>query len=73
LMADEHLRKRGTFVTVNHPARGPVVMPGWPVKMSGSQVKVTSSPLLGAHTADVLAEWLDWDGRRIEEYKKRLQ
>ena len=73
LMADEHLRKRGTFVTVNHPVRGPVVMPGWPVKMSGSQVKVTSAPLLGVHTAEVLAEWLNWDGQRIEAYKKRLQ
>src|SRR5581483_6582552 len=58
LMNDPFLRKRGMFVTVDHPVRGEVTIPGWPVKMSDSQVAVTTSPLLGEHQDAVLAEWL---------------
>jgi formyl-CoA transferase len=55
---DPQLRKSGMFVTVDHPVRGAVTMPGWPVKMSESHVPVQSAPLLGAHTQEVLSEWL---------------
>ncbi len=57
LSADPHLHQRGMMVTVDHPARGTVTMPGWPVKMSDSVVPVRPAPLLGAHTDEVLAEW----------------
>ena len=67
LMADPHLRRNGAFVAVQHPARGEVVMPGWPVKMTGSKVEVTPAPLLGAHTAEVLGEWLGWSAGQIAE------
>ncbi|GAA4341395.1 formyl-CoA transferase [Pigmentiphaga soli] len=73
LMEDEHLRRRGTFAAVRHPVRGEVVMPGWPVKMSASHVEVTSAPLLGAHTEEVLQQWLGWDERQIEAYVERLR
>ena len=58
LSEDPHLRKRDTFTTIQHPVRGAVTMPGWPVRMSESQVPVLSSPMLGAHTDEVLSEWL---------------
>lgn len=58
LRDDEYLRRRGTFVTVNHPTRGDFTMPGWPVKMSASHVPVTSAPLLGQHTDEVYGELL---------------
>jgi formyl-CoA transferase len=48
LSNDPHLRARGTFVTVNHPARGEFVMPGFPVKMSDNNIPVEAAPLLGA-------------------------
>ena len=67
LSEDPHLRKRGMFVTVEHPARGAVTIPGWPVRMSGSQVPVRSAPLLGAHTQEVLGEWLGLSGKEIQE------
>ena len=58
LSEDPHLRKRGTFVTVNHPVRGNFTMPAFPVKMSDSHVPVSCSPLLGEHTEAVYGELL---------------
>ena len=49
LRDDAYLRQRGTFVTVKHPVRGDFTMPGWPVKMSDSNVTIVSSPMLGQH------------------------
>jgi formyl-CoA transferase len=70
LSSDPHLRKRGMFAPVQHPKRGEVWMPGWPVKMSGSNVEVKCSPLLGEHTADVLAQWTGMSPAQIDEYIK---
>lgn len=61
LSEDPHLRRRGTFVTVDHPERGTFTMPGWPVKMSCSQVPVTAAPLLGQHNRAVYGDLLGLD------------
>jgi crotonobetainyl-CoA:carnitine CoA-transferase CaiB-like acyl-CoA transferase len=58
-------------VTIEHPVRGPVTMPGCPVKMSESHVPVRSAPLLGAHTEEVLSEWLGLSGNEIQELGKK--
>ena len=70
LLNDPFLRKRGTFVTVDHPVRGPFTMPGWPVKMSDSEVCVTTSPLLGEHNEEVYAEWLGYAPERVRELRE---
>ena len=49
---------RGIFQWVDHPTRGKVKMPAWPVQMSGNDVKVKPAPLLGQHNEDVLSDWL---------------
>jgi formyl-CoA transferase len=46
------------FSTVDHPARGKVTMPGWPVKMSDSHVPVVAAPLLGQDNQQVYADLL---------------
>jgi formyl-CoA transferase len=58
LSNDPDLNRREIFVTVKHPVRGDFKMPGWPVKMSGSKVPITASPLLGADTDAVYGELL---------------
>jgi formyl-CoA transferase len=58
LAADPYLRERGTFVTVDHPVRGSILMPGFPIKMSASSVPVLPAPLLGQHNEEVYRDML---------------
>lgn len=69
LRDDPHLRKRGMFVTVNHPVRGDFTMPGWPVKMSESSVPIVASPLLGQHTEEVFGELLGYTSEDVARLK----
>ena len=48
------LRNTGTVVEVDHPTRGKYLTVGMPVKLSDSEAKVQSSPLLGQHTEEIL-------------------
>jgi formyl-CoA transferase len=59
LTEDEHLNRREAIVTVEHPTRGRLKMPGWPVHMERSHVRVEAAPLLGQHNRDVYAELLE--------------
>jgi formyl-CoA transferase len=58
LSNDPDLNRREIFVTVKHAARGDFKMPGWPVKMSASNVPITAAPLLGADTDEVYSRLL---------------
>ena len=52
------LRNTGTVVEVDHPTRGKYLTVGMPVKLSDSEAKVQSSPLLGEHTEEILFDVL---------------
>lgn len=71
LLADPHLRKRGMFATIDHPVRGPITMPGWPVKMTKSHVPVVSAPMLGQHNEDVYGRWLGMTPENIKNFKQQ--
>jgi formyl-CoA transferase len=58
VLADEDLHARGIFVTVPHPRFGEATLPGLPIVMSGSPARIEAPPEPGAHTEEVLAEWL---------------
>jgi len=69
LSENPDLRRRGMFVMVDHPQRGAVTIPGFPVKMTESRVPVRSSPMLGEHTEEVLVEWLGLSGKELGDFK----
>ncbi|MBW4091107.1 MAG: formyl-CoA transferase [Proteobacteria bacterium] len=69
LAEDESLRKTGTVVEVDHPTRGKYLTVGNPVKLSDSATEVTPSPLLGAHTDEILRDVLKFDEARMNKVR----
>ncbi|MCH9672719.1 MAG: CoA transferase [Gammaproteobacteria bacterium] len=69
LMNDTNMRKRGIMAEVEHPSRGAVNFPAWPVAMSGSHVPVTSAPLLGEHNEEVFGEYLGMTPGDVSQLK----
>jgi formyl-CoA transferase len=57
---DESLRKSGTVVEVDHPARGKYLTVGNPIRLSASETQITRSPLLGEHTDEILRDVLGY-------------
>ncbi|MEJ0016914.1 MAG: formyl-CoA transferase [Acetobacteraceae bacterium] len=55
VLADPHLRERDMIVDIDYPTRGTYQTVGMPVKLSDSPAEVTRPPLLGEHTAELLA------------------
>ena len=54
LIEDEVLADLGSVVSVPHPARGEFKTVGCPLRLSDSPVAVTTPPLLGEHTEEIL-------------------
>ena len=54
LYSDPHVQAREMVVTVQHPVRGEVRLPGFPVKLSASPAEFRPAPLLGQHNDEVL-------------------
>ncbi len=66
LAEDAGLRATGAIVEVDHPERGAYLSVGCPIRMSDSPVEVTRSPLLGEHTAEILANVLGYAPEEME-------
>jgi formyl-CoA transferase len=67
LANDASLAATGMMVTVDHPRRGPVTVPGSPIRMSGSAVPIAAAPLLGEATREVLGTLAGLDGPEIDK------
>jgi formyl-CoA transferase len=63
---NEHLRERGMLVEIEHPTRGPMTLLGCPIRLSESPAVHRRAPLLGEHTAEVLAEELGLETTQVE-------
>ena len=55
---DPHLKERGMVQVVEHPTRGPVEILGNPIRIDHEPTQLIPSPLLGAHTDEVLHDEL---------------
>jgi crotonobetainyl-CoA:carnitine CoA-transferase CaiB-like acyl-CoA transferase len=65
---DEHLRARGFYVELAHPAAGPTVHEGVAVRLGATPGGVVRpAPLLGEHTAEVLTELLGMSQSEIDD------
>lgn len=64
---DEHLRARGFFVELEHPEVGTERHEGSPLRLSRTPQRTpAAAPCLGAHTAEVLGEWLGLGDDEVE-------
>ena len=64
LTNDPSFHQRGILQTMTHGERT-MTMPTWPVRFDGVPTAVKSAPLLGEHTAEVLADWLGLDAAAV--------
>jgi len=66
VIADPQVRAREMILEVDHPTAGKTLLPGVPIKLSATPGAVRRpAPLLGEHTAEILAEWLGYDAAQI--------
>ena len=70
LFEDDHLRAREMIVEVPHPQRGSFKTVGSPLKLSDSAVDITSSPLLGEHTAEVLEQVMGYGADEVDKLRQ---
>ncbi len=70
LMHDPDLHKRGMMQTIEHPVRGPVIVPGWPLRMSDSKVPLKCAPILGADCEAIYGEWLGCSPDEVREMRQ---
>ncbi|WP_428484523.1 CaiB/BaiF CoA transferase family protein [Rhodopila sp.] len=65
LHEDPSFEARGIMQVMRHPMHRDFKMPGWPVRIDGRPPALTSSPVLGEHTDDVLGEWLGLNAQAV--------
>lgn len=57
---DEHLKARGAFVEIDHPAAGSLRYPAALVKLSATPASPSPAPLLGEHNDEILRQRLGY-------------
>src|SRR5262249_20488999 len=71
VFGDPQVQHRAMAVAVDHPTAGPVRLPGIPVKFATTPARVQGPPpVLGEHTAQVLARVLGLTGAEIADLRE---
>jgi crotonobetainyl-CoA:carnitine CoA-transferase CaiB-like acyl-CoA transferase len=68
VVENSYMREAGNIIEIEHPTAGTVTMSGPAIKVGEAQ-PVVPSPILGQHTEEVLAEWLQLSAADIAELK----
>jgi formyl-CoA transferase len=71
VLADPHLRERGTVFDLDHPTRGRFSMIGSPVRLSDSPFQPRPAPLKGEHTEAVLGTLAGYTPDEIRRLRER--
>lgn len=72
-LQDEQIRYRNMVVKLKHPNGTEAEVPGNPIKLSDThEDSFSSPPMLGAHTDEVLYEWLKLNPDEIKRLRKKL-
>lgn len=71
VLADPHLRERGTIFDLDHPTRGRFSMIGSPLRLSDSPFAPTRAPLKGEHTNDVLRNLAGYSEEEIRKLREK--
>ena len=68
VLDNPQLRHRGQIVDVDHPNAGTVPMQGFVTKLSDTPAEIRRpAPGAGEHNAEILADWLGYDGDRVRK------
>jgi formyl-CoA transferase len=70
VLDDPHLKARGVIHELDYPPRGKFKTVGCPLKLSDSPVSLTRPPMLGEHTAGVLADLCGLAADEVERLKQ---
>ena len=70
LMHDPDLHQRGMMQTIEHPVRGPVIVAGWPLRMSDTKVPLKCAPILGADSEAIYDEWLGCSPDEVRDMRQ---
>jgi formyl-CoA transferase len=71
LLHDPDLHARGMMQTIDHPVRGPVIVPAWPLRMSDSKVALECAPIHGADSEAIYGEWLGCSADDVKDMRER--
>ena len=64
---DEHMHERGMLNNINHPTMGDVILPKSPIRFHKTpESELNIEPTIGQHTREVLVEWLQISGEKID-------
>jgi CoA:oxalate CoA-transferase len=70
VMNDPHMHERGMLARIDHPELGPIVVPGTPLRLHGTdRVEPSPSPTIGQHNAEIYGDWLGLSTTEIAELK----
>jgi formyl-CoA transferase len=71
VLADPHLRERGTVFDLDHPTRGTYSMIGSPLRLSDSRFAASPAPLLGEHTEAVLTSLAGYTAEEVGQLREK--